>query len=96
MKTLIKLSTAKWLLSLSLILFTFISCKKDIRNEPLSEVQSNAVSALHENAAVATDWYRLQIRILLERNSAFNTTVYWGYYWYWFIRGSTPGNKRRR
>lgn len=93
MKLLIKLSTAKWLLSLSFILFTFISCKKDIKNQPLPEVQSDAVSASHENAAVATDWYRLQVRILLERNSALNTTVYWGYMGIGLYEAVRPGIK---
>jgi len=92
MKLSIKLSTAKWLLLLSFILFTVISCKKDIRNEPLPEIQSEAVSALHQNAAVATDWYRLQIRILLERNSAFNGGL-WGYFGIGLYEAVRPGIK---
>ena len=32
-----------------------------------------------DRGQVATDWYRLQIRILLERNSAFNANAYMGY-----------------
>src|SRR5215204_3002876 len=34
--------------------------------------------AMHESADVATDWYNLQLRILLERNSALNG-VHFGY-----------------
>ncbi len=32
-----------------------------------------------DRGQVATDWYRLQMRILLERNSAFNANAYMGY-----------------
>jgi hypothetical protein len=82
MKSLTNLSAAKWLLPLSLVLFIFISCQKDIKNEPRSEAQSKAVpstpKASHESADVAIDWYKLQLRILLERNSALNG-VYFGY-----------------
>lgn len=63
MKTLSKLS-AKWLMSLSFALFTFISCQKDPEHStPKAEDQS---------AQVAVDWYKLQNRILLERNSSLN------------------------
>ena len=97
MKSLTNISIIKWLLPLSLILFVFISCQKDIRNKPLSEVQSKAVSstpkAEHESSAVATDWYRLQTRILLERNSALNTTVYWAYMGIGLYEAVRPGIK---
>src|SRR5258705_5907440 len=82
MKSLTKLSAVKWLFPLSLVLFIFISWQKDIRNEPRYEVQSKTVpsapTALHESADVAIDWYKLQLRILLERNSSLNG-AYFGY-----------------
>ena len=51
------------------------SCKKDGISgrdwNPKWDHDSNP-KATHESADVATDWYNLQLRILLERNSAFN------------------------
>ena len=71
---------------LNVLFFTviiLISCKKEIRNETSSDLQSTtapvASNDSHVSAAVATDWYRLQIRILLERNSAINSAKYWSY-----------------
>ena len=81
MKSLTKLFAAKWLLPLSLV-FTFISCQKEIQKDSSNELQSKAVpstpKALHESADVAIDWYKLQLRFLLERNSTLNG-AYFGY-----------------
>jgi len=73
MKSLSKLITAKWLLSLGIFVCTLISCQK---NGP-GGVPYNP-KELHDDAEVATDWYKLQLRILLERNSALNG-VHFGY-----------------
>ena len=86
----------KILLSLA-ILFLLVSCKKetqrDAGNEPQSKTVSSTPKAEHESSAVATDWYRLQIRILLERNSALNTTVHWGYMGIGLYEAVRPGIK---
>lgn len=74
-----------------------ISCRKEIKNETSSELQSKAVysasKALRENASVATDWYRLQARILLERNTALNQGKYWGYMGIGLYEAVRPGIK---
>jgi len=86
----------KILLSLA-ILFLLVSCKKetqrDAGNEPQSKTVSSTPKTEHESSAVATDWYRLQIRILLERNSALNTTVHWGYMGIGLYEAVRPGIK---
>jgi hypothetical protein len=75
----------------------FISCQKEIKKETSSEPQSTTVSAasktLSENAAVATDWYKLQVRILLERNSALNAGKYWSYMGIGLYEAVRPGIK---
>ena len=85
---------------LNLLLLTpilLISCRKEIKNETSSELQSKTISsaskALRENAAVATDWYRLQARILLERNSALNASKYWSYMGIGLYEAVRPGIK---
>ncbi|MEO6722904.1 MAG: hypothetical protein ABIN67_21230, partial [Ferruginibacter sp.] len=50
------------------------SCQKADRFNP---TQSHQLAA-DVSGKVATDWYRLQTRLLLERNSSFNG-AYWGY-----------------
>jgi hypothetical protein len=86
----------KILLSLA-ILFLLVSCQKETQNGVQNELQSKTVSstpkAEHESSAVATDWYRLQIRILLERNSALNTTLYWSYMGMGLYEAVRPGIK---
>ena len=65
--------------TLSLVVFIaalFVSCNKN--NLP----DFNYPHPSHGNSAdgqLATDWYKLQFRILLERNSAFNANDYIGY-----------------
>ena len=61
-----------YLLVVSMVV-TINSCQKSKSN--FDQIQSNTKIA---NANVATDWYKLQLRILLERNSALNG-VYFGY-----------------
>jgi hypothetical protein len=71
----------KILLSLA-ILFLLFSCQKetqrDIGNEAQSKTVASTPKAEHESSAVATDWYKLQLRFLLERNSTLNG-AYFGY-----------------
>src|SRR5258705_8537154 len=86
---------------LNLLLLTpviFNSCRKEIKNETssASELQTKAASAskgLRGNADVATDWYRLQMRILLERNSALNAAKYWSYMGIGLYEAVRPGIK---
>ncbi len=54
-------------------LFLFNSCKKIDFGNHHGDDDKKAI-----NAKLATDWYKLQLRILLERNSALNG-VYFGY-----------------
>jgi hypothetical protein len=79
------------------ILFLLFSCQKetqrDAGNEPQSKTVSSTPKAEHESSAVATDWYRLQIRILLERNSALNTSLYWSYIGMGLYEAVRPGIK---
>ncbi|HEX5653762.1 MAG TPA: vanadium-dependent haloperoxidase [Chitinophagaceae bacterium] len=70
-----------WQLALITTLLTIvISCQKTGKEDLTVDVaqQQKAASAsavaLHTSGEVATDWYNLQFRILLERNSAFNGT----------------------
>src|SRR5437762_1201223 len=71
----------KILLSLAISLALF-SCKKESQKDAGNELQSKAVpstpKASHVSAAVAIDWYKLQLRLLLERNSTLNG-AYFGY-----------------
>jgi hypothetical protein len=59
--------------SLSLLFFILPSCEK------LDFWGHHGPDNNDDNARVATDWFRLQMRILLERNSAFNGNAYMGY-----------------
>jgi hypothetical protein len=78
MKSLAKPSAAKCLLPLSLILFCFLSCQKETQksfaDQSQSESQSKSVPSTRKaenvSAQVAIDWYKLQLRILLQRNSS--------------------------
>lgn len=76
MKSLTKPSVAKWILPLSLAAFTLFSCQKEdqrtIPNQPQSKAVPSTPKAENTSAQVAIDWYKLQLRILLERNSALN------------------------
>jgi hypothetical protein len=84
------------LLSLSILVLLF-SCQKETQKDIEDTLQPKTVAstpkAEHESSAVATDWYRLQIRILLERNSALNTTLYWSYIGMGLYEAVRPGIK---
>lgn len=80
-------SLSQWIITGSIVLFLFTGCKKETSGsnheiESLSSIAKAAPStpkALHESADVALDWYKLQLRFLLERNSAFNGGLFFGY-----------------
>ncbi len=58
------------------------SCKKNINDEPATKNVSSDKSSLQSqtyNASVATDWYKLQLRFLLEKNSVLATGGFFGY-----------------
>lgn len=74
----------KKLVSLSLLgLLIFISCQKDVskteqqQNDVVSKnsVDKTNASAEHLSAAVATDWYKLTVDILLHANPATNNAL---------------------
>ena len=71
----------KILLSLAILSLLF-SCQKESQRDVGNELPSKAVpstpKASHVSAAVAIDWYKLQLRFLLERNSTLNG-AYFGY-----------------
>ena len=71
----------KILLSLAIISL-LVSCQKESQRDVGNELQSKSVpstpKASHVSAAVAIDWYKLQLRLLLERNSTLNG-AYFGY-----------------
>ena len=74
-------------ISIATALFLFLfSCQKEtqknLADQPQTEAQSKGVpstpKAENKSAQVAIDWYKLQLRILLERNSSLNG-AYFGY-----------------
>src|SRR6185312_13635929 len=76
-----------YLLAISMV-FTINSCQKsDLKN------YYNHHQNEKSDANVALDWYKLQLRILLERNSALNGVyfAYIGIGLYESVRNGTPG-----
>lgn len=73
------------------------SCQKNINDVPAKANNSSAQSDLQvkkNDASVATDWYKLQLRFLLEKNSSLPNGVYFGYIGiglYESVRNGTPG-----
>jgi len=65
----------------AVLLFLF-SCQKETQknsaDQPLSKAVPSTPKAENESAQVVIDWYKLQLRILLERNSSLNG-AYFGY-----------------
>ena len=78
------------------ILFAFAlfvsSCRKTEQQQRSVSVQSDVNLA---DASVALDWYKLQLRILLERNSAMNG-VYFAYLGIGLYESVQPGIKNAR
>jgi hypothetical protein len=74
-------STAKWI-TISCAIFLLAGCKKSSPAEDMQQVQSKSEQstpkASHASADVVFDWYKLQLRFLLERNSTLNGT-HFGY-----------------
>lgn len=67
----------KWLLSLSLLLLTFVSCQKDIRNEAQFKDEAQFKKGQqpfdlsigngdHESPDVAIGWYNLMMKLIIE------------------------------
>ncbi|MES2646465.1 MAG: vanadium-dependent haloperoxidase [Bacteroidota bacterium] len=79
-----------------LVLFIALmySCRKEdkVLLPASRDPQLFGVKAEKESSAVATDWYRLQTRIMLERNSAFNGT-YFSYIGIGLYEAIRPGIK---
>jgi len=79
------LKTTNLLPVLLMAILPFTSCQKNINESPAQRVSStdNAtalkVAGMQNDAAVATDWYHLQLRFLLEKNSSLPNGVYFGY-----------------
>lgn len=74
------------------LLSTISSCNK---NDFFDTGMGHPGDGKTSDAKVATDWYRLQLRILLERNSAFNPNAYIGYIGialYEAVRYETPNS----
>lgn len=72
-----------WLLSFLLFIILLLSsCQKNITNEPANPNSSSSQSDVQfkkYDASVATDWYKLQLRFLLEKNSTLAFGGYFGY-----------------
>ncbi|MHA4845205.1 vanadium-dependent haloperoxidase [Flavitalea antarctica] len=64
----------KKLFSFAVVILLICSCEK----RPLFDIGHHPSKPTAEPSRVATDWYRLQLQILLQRNSAFNG-LYYGY-----------------
>lgn len=76
--SLLNLCLASFLLMIVLLLG---GCQKNINDVPATANTSSNESDLfgRYNASVATDWYKLQLRFLLEKNSSLPSGVYFGY-----------------
>ncbi|HLO82793.1 MAG TPA: hypothetical protein VK166_17630, partial [Chitinophagaceae bacterium] len=79
---------------LALPILFIISCSKtDLKQNDLTvntESKANSGKAERDKADVATDWYELQFKIMLERNSAFNG-VYYAYIGVGLYESVRPG-----
>jgi hypothetical protein len=81
-----KMKKTIYLLSLITVLFILNSCTKtnspDLKDQEVSDLKNrhhdDDEKEKGADAQVALDWYKLQLRILLERNTAVNG-VYFGY-----------------
>ncbi len=73
------------------------SCQKNINDVPANANTASAQSGMQSkkyDASVATDWYKLQLRFLLEKNSVLANGVFFGYIGiglYESVRNGTPG-----
>ncbi len=80
--------------TLALSILLIVSCSKtDLKKDDLtvySEGKANSGKAEREKADVATDWYKVQFKIMLERNSAFNG-IYWAYIGVGLFESVRPG-----
>ena len=69
----------KIIISTALLLLLF-SCRKEVQNNFSEQAQSTTIpstpKAENQSAQVALDWYKLQLRISLERNSSLGGASY--------------------
>jgi len=66
------------LIAFSAIIFS--SCRKDMHDlSTISNTKDLASQLAKPGASVATDWYRLQLRFLLKKNSSLANGVFFGY-----------------
>lgn len=80
MKSLTNALFPKWILFTTISIIIFSACQKDIRQKNITnELRSKAVlstpKAEHQNAQVAIDWYKLQLRMILNANPATNGAI---------------------
>jgi hypothetical protein len=84
---------------LSCLFFTLLllgSCKKNMNDAPAQSISLNGsgLQLKQYDAAVATDWYKLQLRFLLEKNSVLASGGHFGYIGiglYESVRNGIPG-----
>jgi hypothetical protein len=69
------------LLYIAFAILLFGSCQKNINEAPATQsTQQDALFGLKKyDAAVATDWYKMQMRLLLHKNSTLANGVLLGY-----------------
>lgn len=80
---------------LFIMVLLFNACQKNINDAPASTSSAQSeVQSKKQDASVATDWYKLQLRFLLQKNSSLPNGVYFGYIGiglYESIRNGAPG-----
>ena len=97
MRLLIKCSSKNWVLLTICTIFIISACQKEttiqeVATETPTGVATSPKKVDKQSSSVATDWYRLQFRIMLERNSAFNG-IYFSYIGIGLYEAVRPGIK---
>ncbi|HEU5166685.1 MAG TPA: hypothetical protein VFU29_14140, partial [Chitinophagaceae bacterium] len=97
MRSLIKRSSKNWILLAVCTIFIISACQKEktvqeVATEIPTSIATTAKKIDKQSSNVATDWYRLQFRIMLERNSAFNG-IYFSYIGIGLYEAVRPGIK---
>lgn len=71
----------KFLLIITIFTLLFTSCKKDMHDLSTAANTTDELSSqpTTPGASVATDWYKLQLRLLLKKNSSLANGVFFGY-----------------
>lgn len=67
--------------ALFFIMLSLYSCKKNINEEPVNQSTSSGEddASNRYSASVATDWYKMQLRFLLKKNSVLANGGFFGY-----------------